>query len=96
MLVVHSQKNKAKIEKFVQIGNTNFIYKKGLDKACFQHDMAYGKSKYLVKIAQLDKVLKDKVFNIASDPKYHGYQRESVSMIYKFFDKISASLNKSR
>ena len=96
MLVVHSQKNKAKIEKFVQIGNTNFIYKKGLDKACFQHDMAYGKSKYLVKIAQLDKVLKDKVFNIASDPKYDGYQRESVSMIYKFFDKISASLNKSR
>ena len=35
-------KNKERIEKFMQTGNTNFIYKNGLDKACFQHDMAYG------------------------------------------------------
>ena len=38
-------KNKERIEKFMQTGNTNFIYKSELDKACFQHDMAYGKSK---------------------------------------------------
>ena len=38
-------KNKEKIEKFMQTGNTNFTYKNELDKACFQHDMAYGKSK---------------------------------------------------
>ena len=33
-------------------GNTDFIYKNELDKACLQHDMAYGKSKHLVKITQ--------------------------------------------
>ena len=38
-----------KKEKFMQTGNTNFIYKNELDKACFQHDMAYGKSKDLEK-----------------------------------------------
>ena len=34
-----------RIEKFMQTGNTDFIYKGELDKACFQHDMAYGKTK---------------------------------------------------
>ena len=42
-------KNKERIEKFMQTGNTNFIYKNELDTACFQHDMAYGKTKDLVK-----------------------------------------------
>ena len=42
-------KNKERIEKFIQTGNTDFIYKNELDKACFQHDMAYGKSKDLIK-----------------------------------------------
>ena len=36
-------KNKKRIEKFMQTGNTNFVYKHELHKACFQHDMAYGK-----------------------------------------------------
>ena len=45
-------KNKERIEKFMQTGNTNFIYKNELDKACFQHDMAYGKSKDLAKRTQ--------------------------------------------
>ena len=36
-------KNKERIEKVMQTENTNFIYKNELDKACFQHDMAYGK-----------------------------------------------------
>ena len=88
-------KNKQRIEKFMQTGNTNFIYKNELDKACFQHDMAYGKSKDLAKRTQSDKVLRDKAFKIASDPKYDGYQKGLASMIYKFFDKKSASLNKS-
>ena len=52
--------NKKRIEKFMQTGNTDFIYKNELDKACFQHDMAYGKSKDLVKRAQSDKVLRKK------------------------------------
>ena len=57
--------------------------------------MAYGKSKDLVKRTQSDKVLRDKAFKIASDPKYDGYQRELASMVYKFFDKKFALLNKS-
>ena len=86
----------------MQTGNTDFIYRNQLDKACFQYDMAYGKSKDLVKRKQSDKVEKDKAFKIASDPKYDGYQRGLASMVYKFFDKkskrsgIAASLaNKS-
>ena len=85
-----STKNKERIEKFMQAGNIDFIYKNELDKACFQHDMAYCKSKDLAKRTQSDKVLRDKAFNIASDPKYHGYQRGLASMVYKFFDKRSS------
>ena len=58
--------------------------------------MAYGKTKDLIKRTQSDKVLKDKGFKIASDLKYDGYQRGLASMFYKFFDKTSASLNKSK
>ena len=83
-------KNKERIEKFIQTGNTNLIYKNELDKACFQHDMAYGKTKDLVKRTQSDKVLKDKAFKIVSDPKYDGNQRGLASMVYKFLDKKSA------
>ena len=56
-------------------GNTDFTYKNELDKAYFQHEMVYGKSKNLAKRTQSDKVLRDKVFKIASDRKYDGYQR---------------------
>ena len=52
--------------------------------------MACGKSKYLAKRTQSDKVLRDKAFKIASDPKYDGYQRGLASMVYKFFDKKSS------
>ena len=57
--------------------------------------MAYGKTKDLVKRTQSDKVLKDKAFKIASNPKYDGYQRGLASMVYKFSDKKSDSFNKS-
>ena len=73
----------------VLVVHSDFIYKNKLDKACFQLDMAYGKTKYLVKRTQSDKVLKDKAFQIASDPKYNGYQRGLVAMVYKIFDKKS-------
>ena len=79
----------------MQTGNTNFTYKIELDKACFQHDMAYGKSEDLVKRTQSDKFLGDKAFRIASDPKHGCYQRRLASMVCKFFDKKSALLNKS-
>ena len=71
----------------MQTGKTDFIYKNDLDQACFQHDMAYGKSKDLAKRTQSDKVLRDKASKIASDPKYDGYQRGFASMVFEFFDK---------
>ena len=80
----------------MQTGNTDFIYKNELDKACFQYDMAYGKSKDLIKRTQSVKVLKDKAFKIANNPNYNGYQRGLASMVYKFFYKKSASLDKSK
>ena len=52
-------KNKERIENFMHTGNINFIYRNELDKACFQHGMAYGKSKDLAKRTQSDKVLRD-------------------------------------
>ena len=83
-------RNKERIEKLIQTVNTDFIYRNDFDKPCFQHDMAYGKSKNLTKRTQSDKVLRDKAFKIASNPKYDGYQRGLASMVYKFFDKKSS------
>ena len=73
----------------MQTGNTDFICRNELDKACFQHDMACGKSKDLIKRTQSDKVLKDKAFKIANNPKYDVYQGGLASMVYKMFDKKS-------
>ena len=82
-------KNKERIQKFKETGDTSYIYKNELDKACFQHDMAYGDFKDLAKRIAADKILRDKAFKIASDQKYDGYQRGLASMVYKFFDKKS-------
>ena len=60
-------KNKERIQKFKETGDTNYIYKNKLDKASFQHDMAYGDFKDLVKRTIADKVLRDKAFKIVSD-----------------------------
>ena len=69
--------------------DTNYIYKNELDKACFRHDMAYGDFKDLKRRTQSDKVLKDKAFAIASNPKYDGCQRGLASVVYKFYDEKS-------
>ena len=63
-------KNKERIQKFKKPGDTSHIYKNELDKECFQHDMAYGYSKDLKRRTFSDKVLRDKAFNIAKNPKY--------------------------
>ena len=82
-------KNKQRIQKFLRTGDKNQVFKHELDKVCFQHDMAYGDFKDLKRRTQSDKVLKDKAFAIASNPKYDGYQRRLASMVYKFFEKKS-------
>ena len=83
-------KNKEQIQKFKEIGDTNYIYKNEFDKPCFQHDMAYGDFKDLIRKTFYDNALRDKAFNIAKNPKYDGYQRGLASMVYTFFDKKSA------
>ena len=49
--------------------------------------MAYGDFKDLKRRTFSDKVLRDKAFIIAKNPKYDGYQRGLVSMVSKFFNK---------
>ena len=63
-------RNKKRIQKFKETGATNYIYKNKLHKPCFQHDMAYGDFKDLARKRASDKVLRDKAFNIAKNPKY--------------------------
>ena len=55
-------KNKERIQKFKETGDTSYIYKNELDKACFQHDMTYGGFKDLKRIKFFHKVLRDKAF----------------------------------
>ena len=88
-------KNKERIQKFNETGNTDYIYKNELDKACFQHDMAYGDFKDLAKRTFADKVLRGKAFKIASDQKYDGYERGLASMVYIFFDKKTQGSGRS-
>ena len=90
MLVVHLPKTKKELKSLCKLEIQTFFYRNELDKACFQHDMGYGKSKKLAKRTQSGKVLRDKEFKIASDPKYDGYQRGLASMVYTFFDKRSS------
>ena len=82
-------KNKERIKKFKETGDKSYIYKNELDKACF-HDISYGDFKDIARRRASDKVLRGKVFNIAKNPKYDGYQKGLASMVYQFFDKKSA------
>ena len=75
-------KNKEGIQKFKETGDTNYVYKNELDNACFQHDMKYGDFKDLARRTASDKVLTDKAFNIAKNPKYDGYQRGLAIQIF--------------
>ena len=68
MLVDHLQKINKELKSFWRQEIQILFTKNELDKACFQHDMAYGKAKHLVRRTQSDKVLGDKAFKIASDP----------------------------
>ena len=85
-------KSKGGIQKFKETGDSRHIYRNELDKACFQHDVAYGDFKDLAKRTASDKVLRNKAFNIAKNTKYDGYQRGLASLVYQFFDKKSTSL----
>ena len=82
-------KNKERIQKFRQTGDTSFICKIELHKVCFQHDMVYRDLKELARRTASDDVLRDKAFNIAKNPQYDGYQRGLASMVHTFFHRKS-------
>ena len=84
-------KNKERIQKFKQTGDSRYIYKNQLDKACFQHDIAYRGFKTSKRTAA-DKLLRNKAFNIGKVPTYDVYQRGVTSMVYNFFDKKTAGI----
>ena len=79
-------KNIERIQRFKETGDSRYIYQNELAKAYFQHDIAYGDFKDLTRAAS-GKILRDKAFNIAKNPKYDVYQRGLASLVYKFFDK---------
>ena len=62
-------KNNERIQKFKETGDTKYIYRNELDKACFQHVMAYGDFRDLARRTASNKVLRDKAFNIAKKSK---------------------------
>ena len=74
-------KNKERVQKFKEAGDSRYIYRNELDKTCFQHDMTYEEFKELARRTASDKVLRDKTFNIAKNPKYDGCQRGLASTI---------------
>ena len=80
-------KNKERIKRFKETGDSRCIYQKKLDKVSFQHNMAYGDFKDVNKRTAADKLLRDKTFNIAKNLKYDGYQRGLAPMAYELFDK---------
>ena len=65
----------------------NLSYQNEIDKARFQHDIAYGCFTDSPKRTAADKILHDKAFNVAKNPKFHGYHGGLVSMVDTFFDK---------
>ena len=66
-------RNKERTQKFKETGDSRYIYRNELDKACLQHDMAFEDFKDLAKRTAADEVLRDKAFNIAKDSNYDGY-----------------------
>ena len=79
-------KNKKRIEKFKETGDSRYIYQNNLDKVCFQHNMAFGDFKELNRRTASDKIWHDKAFNIAKNPKYDRHQSGLASVVYIFLD----------
>ena len=75
------------IQKFRETGNLKHLYRNWLDKACFAHDAAYSESTDLAKRTISHKVLKDRSYEIARNPKYDGYQRALARMVYTYFTR---------
>ena len=87
-------RHKERIKEFKRTGDTRLLYRNELDKACFKHDAAYAKYEDVKNRLISDQKLRNSAYDIASNPKYDGYQRGLASMVYKFFDSKVAPLDK--
>ena len=87
-------RHKERIKEFKRTGDTRLLYRNELDKACFKHDAAYAKYKDVENRLISDEKLRNSAYDIATNPKYDGYQRGLASMAYKFFDSKVAPLDK--
>ena len=87
-------RHKERIKEFKRTGDTRLLYRNELDKAGFKHDAAYAKHKDVENRLKSDQKLRNSAYDIASNPKYDGYQRRLASMVYKFFDSKVAPLDK--
>ena len=79
------------IQKFREIYNLKDLVTDELNKLCFAHDAAYSDSENLTKITFSDKILIDRVFEIAWNSEDDGFQRALADMVYKFFDDETRS-----
>ena len=84
-------RHKERIKEFKRTGDTPYIYRNELDKTYFQDDSAYADHEDLISKTKSDKALRNKAYDIASNPEYDGYQRGLASMVYKLFDKKSTA-----
>ena len=84
-------KHLERIQIFWETSTLKNLHRNKTDKACFDHDAVYSDSIHLAKRTILDKVLKDKAYEFARNPKYHGYHRRFASMVYKIFVKKTGS-----
>ena len=80
-------KSKERTQRFKETGDSQYIYQKELDKACFQYDMAYGDFKDLARRTDSDKILRDKTFNVAKNPRYDGYHADLLQWPIYFLIK---------
>ena len=86
-------KNKERIQKFKETGDSRCIHQNKLDKGCFQHDMAYGDFEDLTRRTASDKILRDEAFDIAKFPNMMNIivdidsMVDLVTIVYKFLIK---------
>ena len=84
-------KNKKRIKRFKESGDWRYIYQNEVDKAFFQHDMTYRRFKELPRRTVSDKVLHNKAFNVAKNPRYDGIKKVLLQWFIFFFDKKSSA-----
>ena len=87
-------RHKERIKEFKGTGDTRLLYRNELNEACFKHDAAYTIYNDVKNRLISNQKLKNRAYDIASNPKYDGYQRGLASVVYKFFDSKVAPLDK--